>query len=85
VSCFPLTFPVSSEYNLIDLCLLSACATWLARGTHGASTRSTPHGTNTCLLNVSCSNFGCSVKVQLGGLIQMNSRIQMKQVEKEDS
>jgi hypothetical protein len=67
------------------LVLVKCWAAWLARGTHRASTRSTPHGTNTCLLNVSCSNFGCSVKVWLGELIRMNSRIQMKQLEKEDS
>jgi hypothetical protein len=62
-TCVPRVKYASSEYNLSDLCLSSACAAWLA------STRSTPHGTITCLLNVSCSSFGCSVKVQLGELI----------------
>jgi hypothetical protein len=68
-TCDPRVKYVSSEYNLCDACLSSACAAWLARGTYGARTRSTPHGTSTCLFNVSCRNFGCSVRVQLGELI----------------
>jgi hypothetical protein len=56
---------VSSWYNLRDSCLSSACAAWLARGTQGVRTLSTPNGTRTCLLMASCSNFGCSVRVQL--------------------
>jgi hypothetical protein len=49
---------VSSEYNLRDTCLSSACAAWLARGTHGARTRSTPHGTSTCLLRLVVLTLG---------------------------
>jgi hypothetical protein len=41
-------------------------------------------------LNVSCSNFGCSVRVQFWGIdinimFRMISRIQIKQVDKDDS
>jgi hypothetical protein len=67
--CFPHVKYVSNEYNLSDLYLSSTCVAWLARGTQGARTRSTQHGTSTCLLNVSCSNFGCSMRVQLGELL----------------
>jgi hypothetical protein len=56
---------VSSQYNLYDTCLSSACAAWLARGTHGARTRSIPHGTSTYILKVSRSNFGGSVTGEL--------------------
>jgi hypothetical protein len=61
---------VSSEYNLRDLYLSSVCASLLGRGTHVARTRFTPHGTSTCLLKVSCSNFGGSVRVQSRALIK---------------
>jgi hypothetical protein len=60
---------LSNEYNLSDLCLSSACAAWLARGTPGARTFFTSNGTSTCLLNVSFSIFACSVRVQLRELI----------------
>jgi hypothetical protein len=68
-TCVPRVKYVSSEYNLRDSCLLSACAAWLARGTYGARTRSTPHGTSPCILKVICSNFRGSVRVQLGEMI----------------
>jgi hypothetical protein len=64
---------VSSEYNLHDSCLSSAYAAWLAIGTHGTRTRSTPHGTSPCILKVSCSNFKGSVGVQLEEMIHVKT------------
>jgi hypothetical protein len=66
-TCVPRVKYVSSEHNLRDACLSTACAAWLARGTHGARACSTPYGTSTCLLNVNrCRNFGCSWEFNWG-------------------
>jgi hypothetical protein len=46
-TCVPRVKYVSSEYNLCDACLSSVCAAWLARGTYGTRTHSTPYGTST--------------------------------------
>jgi hypothetical protein len=75
-TCLPRVKYVSSDYNLRDSCLASACAAWVARGIHGARTRSTPHGTSTSLLKDSCNYFGCSMKVQLWKLINVSNEFQ---------